>query len=78
MNRRDVDLPSRDEIDRAQPADAEEPITDEMLEDEIRCTLIRAMRGQAKPAETSAASCAVRFLAYKAKLPILYGDGFDE
>lgn len=53
-------------------------VTEEELEREVRRVLVLAMRGDAKPSQTSAASCAVRYMAVKAKLPVAYGEGLDE
>lgn len=72
-------LRSDEEITRQEEEDSESwDVTEDELEREVRRTLFRAMRGTAKPSETSAASCAVRYMAVKAKLPVAYGEGLDE
>lgn len=76
------DLPSLEELDaeaaRAAKDGEDWDVSDDELEKEVRRTLYLAMRGEAKATQTSAASCAVRYMAVKAKLPVVYGEGLDE
>lgn len=50
----------------------------EAFEREIMATLLGAMRNAPKQTErTTAASTAIRYLAVKAKVPQVYGEGFE-